>query len=84
MLQQVGSRMIVAMTTDRQLPAFFGITSKYGVPYYAVLASFAFGPLAYLSLGSGGPSQGESQSLPRPPPRPLGRLEPFRLEPLQP
>ncbi|GAA5847186.1 hypothetical protein JCM9279_006129 [Rhodotorula babjevae] len=53
----VGSRMIVAMTTDRQLPSFFGITNRYGVPYYAVLASFAFGPLAYLSLGSGGPSQ---------------------------
>ncbi|GAA6050986.1 hypothetical protein JCM3770_005356 [Rhodotorula araucariae] len=53
----VGSRMIVAMTTDKQLPAFFGYTTKHGVPYYAVLASFAFGPLAYLSLGQGGPSQ---------------------------
>lgn len=53
----VGARMIVAMTTDRQLPAFFGITNKYGTPYYAVVASFLFGPLAYLSLGSGGASQ---------------------------
>ena len=49
--------MIVAMTTDRQLPSFFGITNKYGTPYYAVVASFLFGPLAYLSLGSGGASQ---------------------------
>ncbi|BGP50939.1 hypothetical protein JCM10450v2_006865 [Rhodotorula kratochvilovae] len=31
----VGSRMIVAMTTDRQLPAFFGYMSKHGVPYWA-------------------------------------------------
>lgn len=53
----VGARMIVAMTTDRQLPSFFGITNKYGTPYYAVVASFLFGPLAYLSLGSGGASQ---------------------------
>ncbi|PRQ75736.1 Amino acid permease/ SLC12A domain-containing protein [Rhodotorula toruloides] len=52
-----GARMIVAMTTDKQLPAIFGRVNKYGVPYYAVLASFAFGPLAYLSLGSGGASQ---------------------------
>lgn len=50
----VGSRIIVAMTTDRQLPQFFGRTWKNGVPYWAVLASWAFGPLAYLSLGSGG------------------------------
>ncbi|KAI6383096.1 hypothetical protein MCOR25_000284 [Pyricularia grisea] len=53
----VGSRMIVAMTTDRQLPQIFGRTNKVGVPYVAVIASWLFGPLAYLSLGSGGPSQ---------------------------
>lgn len=53
----VGSRMIVAMTTDRQLPQIFGKTSKNGVPYWAVLAAWLFGPLAYLSLGSGGASQ---------------------------
>ncbi|KAK2031388.1 amino acid permease [Colletotrichum zoysiae] len=50
----VGSRMIVAMTTDRQLPQFFGRTTKHGVPYVAVITAWLFGPLAYLSLGSGG------------------------------
>lgn len=45
----VGSRMIVAMTTDRQLPQIFGRTNKDGVPYYAVIAAWLFGPLAYLS-----------------------------------
>ncbi|RAL02271.1 putative amino acid permease [Aspergillus ibericus CBS 121593] len=53
----VGSRMIVAMTTDRQLPQVFGRVNKAGVPWVAVIASWLFGPLAYLSLGSGGPSQ---------------------------
>lgn len=53
----VGSRMIVAMTTDRQLPQIFGRTWKNGVPYFAVIASWLFGPLAYLSLGSGGAAQ---------------------------
>lgn len=45
----VGSRMIVAMTTDRQLPQIFGRTNKSGVPYVAVITAWLFGPLAYLS-----------------------------------
>lgn len=45
----VGSRMILAMTTDKQLPQFFGRTTKKGVPYVAVITSWLFGPLAYLS-----------------------------------
>lgn len=53
----VGSRIIVAMTTDRQLPQVFGRTWKNGVPYIAVFVSWLFGPLAYLSLGSGGAAQ---------------------------
>ncbi|KAL1852744.1 hypothetical protein Daus18300_012075 [Diaporthe australafricana] len=53
----VGSRIILAMTTDYQLPQVFGKTWKNGVPWVAVVASWLFGPLAYLSLGSGGPSQ---------------------------
>ncbi|KAF7591433.1 hypothetical protein BBP40_001594 [Aspergillus hancockii] len=53
----VGSRMIVAMTTDHQLPQVFGRVTKKGVPYVAVIASWLFGPLAYLSLGSGGAAQ---------------------------
>ncbi|PSR90305.1 amino acid permease [Coniella lustricola] len=53
----VGSRMIVAMTTDRQLPQLFGRTWSNGVPWVAVIVAWLFGPLAYLSLGSGGPSQ---------------------------
>jgi hypothetical protein len=28
---------------------FFSKVNRWGVPYYAVLVSFAFGPLAYLS-----------------------------------
>ncbi|GFF45131.1 hypothetical protein CNMCM6936_006262 [Aspergillus lentulus] len=53
----VGSRMIVAMTTDHQLPQVFGKVTKKGVPYVAVIAAWLFGPLAYLSLGSGGAAQ---------------------------
>jgi amino acid transporter len=53
----IGARMIVAMAVDRQAPQFFAKVNRWGVPYYAVLASFAFGPLAYLSLGSGGAAQ---------------------------
>ncbi|KAI5478989.1 hypothetical protein MNV49_004393 [Pseudohyphozyma bogoriensis] len=53
----VGARIIYAMALDKQAPKIFGKTNRWGVPVYAVLASFAFGPLAYLSLGSGGPSQ---------------------------
>lgn len=53
----VGSRMILAMTTDYQLPQAFGKTWKNGVPYIAVITAWLFGPLAYLSLGSGGPAQ---------------------------
>lgn len=45
----VGSRMIVSMTTDRQLPQIFGRVNKKGVPYIAVIAAWLFGPLAYLS-----------------------------------
>lgn len=45
----VGSRMIVAMTTDHQLPQIFGRVNKKGVPYVAVIAAWLFGPLAYLS-----------------------------------
>ncbi|KAJ5777024.1 hypothetical protein N7520_000270 [Penicillium odoratum] len=53
----VGSRMIVAMTTDHQLPQIFGRVNKSGVPYVAVITAWLFGPLAYLSLGTGGASQ---------------------------
>ncbi|KKY18685.1 putative amino acid permease [Phaeomoniella chlamydospora] len=53
----VGSRMIVAMTTDRQLPRIFGRTTSKGVPWVAVITAWLFGPLAYLSLGSGGAAQ---------------------------
>lgn len=45
----VSSRMVLAMTTDRQLPQIFGQVSKKGVPYVAVVTVWLFGPLAYLS-----------------------------------
>ncbi|KAI5302038.1 hypothetical protein KEM56_001105 [Ascosphaera pollenicola] len=53
----VASRMLVAMASDHQLPQVFGKVDKRGVPYVAVITSWLFGPLAYLSLGTGGPSQ---------------------------
>ncbi|WRT64945.1 uncharacterized protein IL334_001885 [Kwoniella shivajii] len=53
----IGARIIVAMSIDGQLPKIFQKTNKSGVPYYAVIFSFLFGPLAYLSLGSGGAAQ---------------------------
>lgn len=45
----VGSRMIVAMTTDGYLPQVFGRVTKKGVPYVAVITAWLFGPFAYLS-----------------------------------
>lgn len=45
----IGARIIVAMAVDRQLPQCFSRVNRRGVPYYAVIASFLFGPLAYLS-----------------------------------
>lgn len=53
----VASRMIVSMTTDNQLPQIFGRVNRRGTPYVAVIVAWLFGPLAYLSLGSGGASQ---------------------------
>lgn len=53
----VGARIIMAMAIDRQLPQCFATVNRWGVPHWAVIASFAFGPLAYLSLGSGGPAE---------------------------
>ncbi|KAK6611351.1 amino acid permease [Botrytis cinerea] len=53
----IGARMIVAMAVDRQAPQCFAKVNRWGVPYLAVIVSFAFGPLAYLSLGSGGAAQ---------------------------
>lgn len=45
----VGSRLMVGMMTDRQLPRIFGRVTKKGVPYFAVGVAWLFGPLAYLS-----------------------------------
>lgn len=45
----VSSRLMVAMTTDHQLPQIFGRTTKKGVPYVAVTVAWLFGLLAYLS-----------------------------------
>lgn len=47
----VSSRMLVAMTTDRQLPQIFGRVSSKGVPFVAVCTVWLFGLLAYLSKG---------------------------------
>jgi amino acid transporter len=46
---RIGSRMILAMTTDHQLPQVFGKVNRKGVPYVAVITAWLFGLLAYLS-----------------------------------
>lgn len=53
----VSSRVLVGMSIDGQLPACFSRVNKSGVPYYSVAFSALFGLFAYLSCGSGGPSQ---------------------------
>jgi amino acid transporter len=45
----VGSRILVAMTTDHQMPQIFGRVTSKGVPYVAVMTAWLFGLLAYLS-----------------------------------
>ncbi|KAJ5376583.1 amino acid permease/ SLC12A domain-containing protein, partial [Penicillium cosmopolitanum] len=59
----VGSRMILAMTTDRQLPQIFGKVTKKGVPYVAVVTAWLFGLLAYLRKGGAAQAFAWLQSL---------------------
>jgi amino acid transporter len=45
----VSSRIVIAITTDRQLPQQFGVVTARGVPYVAFITVWLFGLLAYLS-----------------------------------
>ncbi|CAI6281220.1 unnamed protein product [Periconia digitata] len=49
-----GSRILYGMALSGDAPKIFGKTSKKGVPYMAVLATWAIGLLAYLNVSSTG------------------------------
>lgn len=49
-----GSRVLYGMALNGEAPKFFGKTTKKGVPWTAVLATWAVGLLAYLNVSSTG------------------------------
>jgi amino acid transporter len=49
-----GSRVLYSMSLTNQAPKFFSATSRNGVPYLAVLATWSFGLLAYLNISKSG------------------------------
>jgi amino acid transporter len=49
-----GSRVLYGMALNGDAPKIFGKTSKKGVPYFAVLATWAIGLLAYLNVSNTG------------------------------
>ncbi|KAH7399553.1 proline-specific permease-like protein [Pyrenochaeta sp. MPI-SDFR-AT-0127] len=49
-----GSRVLYGMALNGEAPKIFGRTSKKGVPYLAVLATWAIGLLAYLNVSNTG------------------------------
>jgi amino acid transporter len=49
-----GSRVLYGMALNGEAPKIFGKTSKRGVPYMAVLATWAIGLLAFLNVSSTG------------------------------
>ncbi|KAH9879355.1 hypothetical protein J1614_002794 [Plenodomus biglobosus] len=49
-----GSRVLYGMALNGDAPKFFGKTSKKGVPWAAVLATWAIGFLAYLNVSNTG------------------------------
>ncbi|KAL2180585.1 amino acid permease/ SLC12A domain-containing protein [Thermothelomyces heterothallicus CBS 202.75] len=49
-----GSRVLYSMAATGQAPAFFARTTRRGVPYAAVLATWAVGLLAYLNVSQNG------------------------------
>lgn len=49
-----GSRVLYSMSLSGQAPKFFSITNKRGVPYVAVLFTWAFGLFAYLNVSNTG------------------------------
>ena len=49
-----GSRVLYGMALNGEAPKIFGKTSKKGVPYVAVLATWVIGLLAYLNVSNTG------------------------------
>ena len=49
-----GSRILYGMALNRDAPAIFGKTNKYGVPWVAVLATWCIGLLAFLNVSNTG------------------------------
>jgi amino acid transporter len=49
-----GSRVLYSISLSGQAPKFFSATTRKGVPYYAVLATWAFGLLAFLNVSTSG------------------------------
>lgn len=49
-----GSRVLYGMALNGEAPKIFGRTSKKGVPYVAVLATWVIGLLAYLNVSNTG------------------------------
>ncbi|KAK7433187.1 hypothetical protein QQZ08_000119 [Neonectria magnoliae] len=49
-----GSRVLYSMALNGQAPKVFRITNKYGVPWAAVLFTWAFGLLAFLNVSNSG------------------------------
>lgn len=49
-----GSRVLYSMALNNQAPKWFRITNKYGVPWVAVLFTWAFGLLAFLNVSNSG------------------------------
>ncbi|KAK1829948.1 amino acid permease/ SLC12A domain-containing protein [Podospora conica] len=49
-----GSRVLYTMALTGQAPRFLARTSRHGVPYAAVLATWTFGCLAYLNVSQNG------------------------------
>jgi yeast amino acid transporter len=48
----MSSRTLMSMAVTGNAPRIFARCNRYGVPYYAVMASSLFAPFAYLSVGS--------------------------------
>lgn len=49
-----GSRVLYSMSLNGQAPAFFGRTTKTGVPWIAVLFTWSIGLLSYLNVSNSG------------------------------
>jgi len=49
-----GSRIIYSMALTGQAPKIFAQTNRYGVPWAAIIVTWAFGLLAYLNVSNSG------------------------------